>query len=802
MAKIIESRRILKSRLDAKQDVLRAIPALMGDGNGNVAIVNQPGYVYVRIGDGDLGQAFSNRCPQRDNLAVYVGYDPVTDPDRRTFQVLSVRMADYAGAGNTPIMNVPPHHAYHEYGGGDDTLIDWRRIMGMRVGRPSGFSVTTDPGVILRAGVWTAIASQTLNLTALKPAGLQQARYVLIVLDATGVATATPGALTTIALLTIADCPIPAAGEIPLGAVRLYGIQTSIGDTPSAPDIIDLRFPQASVTGTVFLSSLSDYARGSIIRGGAAVWESYALGGIAGSVMTRDATDVIWSGFALAGTVAQTYTFPAVSGNVALGAGTLTNATINDVTIAAHTHAITGAAWLAVANTFTAMQTMQLAGAAVYPLAIKNNQNVLNDRWTIAFGTSLTSVVAGIGAINLGTANSQGGLVFYTKPSGGGPILERMRIDDTGAVSIVSLTASTVIYANASQVIVSLANAAGVLTNDGAGALSWSATATPTAHAIDGAAHTVAGRTAGQVLIATAAATFGWSGLLFDGTAGGKTVLAVTNTKTLTFTAANDFGLTFTGGNTTLNFGATGRAYTFPDTAGNVPLLETANYFTLENYIKGDKAGTMNRLSDFGFTPTDHFRSGVIPTGFTWQGAPFSTPTVTYSLIGDYLQLVSNAANQRSFLSMPITNAAANWQNKAFYARVSGRYYGQMGIRCDDGTDDNYVEFYLDSSAHNGMSTLKYKTRAGGGAPAETASAIVIPDLQYLVLRLFSFYSGGNYYFYLYVVGEEGIQSTIAAAYLYTWAPSAGRIGLVFNSTVAGTGVICTADWLHNVGWA
>jgi hypothetical protein len=38
----------------------------------------------------------------------------------------------------------------------------------------------------------------------------------------------------------------------------------------------------------------------------------------------------------------KTFTFPNVSGSFALGAGTLTNATGNDVTVAAHTHAITG----------------------------------------------------------------------------------------------------------------------------------------------------------------------------------------------------------------------------------------------------------------------------------------------------------------------------------------------------------------------------------------------------------------------------------------------------------------------------
>src|SRR5512135_3776468 len=109
------TRRQFKSRMDAKQDVWRPIDALMGNGSGVVEVPGQPGYVYIRTSANDLGQAFNNRCPLYDNLPVQVGYDPITDPDRRIFQVLSVRMADYANAGSTPILNVPNHHLYHEF---------------------------------------------------------------------------------------------------------------------------------------------------------------------------------------------------------------------------------------------------------------------------------------------------------------------------------------------------------------------------------------------------------------------------------------------------------------------------------------------------------------------------------------------------------------------------------------------------------------------------------------------------------------------------------------------------------------
>ena len=118
--------------------------------------------------------------------------------------------------------------------------------------------------------------------------------------------------------------------------------------------------------------------RGDLLYGNATpLLARLALGGIAGSVVTRDAADVLWSGFALAGTAAQTYTFPAGSGGVATGAGTLTVATGNDATIVNHTHAITSSSNPgAAANILASAATgyLQLTGLGINsaPLAVGN----------------------------------------------------------------------------------------------------------------------------------------------------------------------------------------------------------------------------------------------------------------------------------------------------------------------------------------------------------------------------------------------------------------------------------------------
>lgn len=100
-----------------------------------------------------------------------------------------------------------------------------------------------------------------------------------------------------------------------------------------------------------------------------------------------------------------------------------------------------------------------------------------------------------------------------------------------------------------------LANAVGWLHNDGFGALAWSI---PPGLLGNGAMQ--------YQTVITGVAPFapGYSGFLLDGTTGGKTVLAVTNAKTLTLTATDNYNLTV------------------PAT-GTAALLGTANIFTALN---------------------------------------------------------------------------------------------------------------------------------------------------------------------------------------------------------------------------
>lgn len=211
-------------------------------------------------------------------------------------------------------------------------------------------------------------------------------------------------------------------------------------------------------------SAAAAVVRGDVMTGQAGpVWGRLPLGGIAGSIVTRDANDVLWSGYALSGTAGQTYAFPAVAGTVALGAGTLTVATGNDATIANHTHAITSssnpgaAASILASDASGYLQLVRLGagGAPSYPIhayaasgttviCAENDGGIASlilDGYRTADAT-----VASVGFYNSGDsiavigvdragANDAGNMILYTQPTGG-TATARVWVLSTGYVGI------------------------------------------------------------------------------------------------------------------------------------------------------------------------------------------------------------------------------------------------------------------------------------------------------------------------------------------------------------------------------
>jgi len=137
-------------------------------------------------------------------------------------------------------------------------------------------------------------------------------------------------------------------------------------------------------------------------------------------------------------------------------------------------------------------------------------------------------------------------------------------------LTLSGLTPSTVIYSNAARAITSLANAAGYLYNNGAGALSWAATAAPTAHNLLSISHgdtVVNGATRGSLVYGNS--TPAWDELVLGGAPGSIVIRDAADVLWSAFYLA----------------GTAAQTYTFPAAGGTVALLNAANAFTNNNTL-------------------------------------------------------------------------------------------------------------------------------------------------------------------------------------------------------------------------
>lgn len=222
-----------------------------------------------------------------------------------------------------------------------------------------------------------------------------------------------------------------------------------------------------------------------------------------------------------------------------------------------------------------------------------------------------------------------------------------------------------------------------------------------------------------------------------------------------------------------------------------------------DHFPNADGRGLATRfINPAGLTTwTAHFRPGETTgpgngtlTGFSWQGAPFTTPSATnYSLNNEYFGFYHGAA-ARFFLSRPITNSGTAWQNKIIVARLAATHYGAVGLRIDDGTDNNYTEIYLDATAADGGQRLRFAYRSGGGAVTTSTAGVVLLQGTFVVLRLLCYYSAA-YTFFGYTVSESGLGNNHFDTPALSWCPAAGRVGIVGQSAAACNPQ--TIDWFY-----
>ena len=247
------------------------------------------------------------------------------------------------------------------------------------------------------------------------------------------------------------------------------------GVPPSAHNILDSIYHGDALTGAI--------ARGDVLTGQGVTPKIARLAkGAAFAVLTGDGTDTAWSSYLLSGTAGgktilavtntKTLTLTVIdnynltipgTGTAALGAGTLTVATANDVTGANHTHAITSssnpgaAAAILATNASGNIQVVSItATAQVYTsgyflTGYSANPDVLFARdanWSYLFsnwyysGGAKYSQTGGSAAIFLGiSAGAGAGDISFNSAASGAAgaavtLVETMRLKRSGVLKI------------------------------------------------------------------------------------------------------------------------------------------------------------------------------------------------------------------------------------------------------------------------------------------------------------------------------------------------------------------------------
>jgi hypothetical protein len=126
-----------------------------------------------------------------------------------------------------------------------------------------------------------------------------------------------------------------------------------------------------------------------------------------------------------------------------------------------------------------------------------------------------------------------------------------------------------------------------------------------------------------------------------------------------------------------------------------------------------DAAGAGLRARHYVGTVEDGFEGSTIPAGWAWAGAPFSTPptvTVSSSVLACKLAASTEAFLYKSFQSGD-NNRMSMVGLQSNYATV------QIGIRLDDGSDNNYASCILEiTTGVPSVWQCRVKYRTGGGA--------------------------------------------------------------------------------------
>jgi len=209
-------------------------------------------------------------------------------------------------------------------------------------------------------------------------------------------------------------------------------------------------------------------------------------------------------------------------------------------------------------------------------------------------------------------------------------------------------------------------------------------------------------------------------------------------------------------------------------------------------YPEGDDGGLFQRAPNAWMTPTDHFNAFA---GFGWAvDAPFDgAPTVaTVATYPSLLRIENNDITEDHFAFK--ATALTYIELWARLAKGAGSY---VGIRVDDGDDNDFAEMRLiDSAAFPGMYRVQLRYRVGGAAVTTVNVSDPLPP-AFQMFRLIWLDASNAAYFY--AATDIPIPIFLGAGAGLTW--TAARYGIIFSQRIGvGPDRSGLVDWYYYAG--
>jgi hypothetical protein len=230
----------------------------------------------------------------------------------------------------------------------------------------------------------------------------------------------------------------------------------------------------------------------------------------------------------------------------------------------------------------------------------------------------------------------------------------------------------------------------------------------------------------------------------------------------------------------------------YTDSDGDIHISQDKDIY--EGYV--DRSGQIgpffarrNRWSKAGLTLYGHLEGAI--TNWAWAGSPFSSITPSYSQ-NSYL-FGTTSDTDGAFYCRSVSGTAIG---KVIAARVCVYYDSVVGVRIDDGTDDNFCEWYLSDSG-GGYLDLVTRWKSDDDSVAVTVNTYDVrwSPSEYCDLYLEAQDRGGGEFRQISrLILESGHTAiTTASAPNFSW--TIDRVGLIIKAQTCSTrgGY---ADWI------